>query len=674
MKKYFPFTCCYILLATLSLSLTAQFGADYKKAGDMFFIKGDYYSAAQYYEKFLGTKSKGSSASYKPYFMTGTAVVKPMKKASGTQQEAIYKLAESYRLYNDFGNAEKWYGESMKQDATAFPLSKYWYGVSLRANNKLDESKTQLVQFTNEYKGDDGYIDKAKREIDNIDFIQQQMNRKDLKYYVVTKKENDFNAPGANYAPALADAQTLVFTSTRDNAATAVNAVHTNYLYQVDLNNSSKAQKVSLPLMNSNQSGAASFSADGNTMYFTEWTKENGKNLSSIFMSDKKNGGWSDPVKLSDAVNTPGYSSQQPFVLPGYLVFSSDRTGGQGGFDLWSATMQSDGSIGAVTNLGSGINTKDDEEAPYYNIATKTLVFSSNGRIGMGGFDLYQSKGDLSNLSEPKNLGYPINSIRDDIYFVALDKNNMLSNALFSSDRSSVCCLELFSLNKLKQKRNITGRVVNCNDGTIIPGATITAEDTINNRTISSFNSDVTGNYSFVLDDYQPLKLHSSKPGYKEGFIQIYQPADMEAESMMNADLCMVPVPPPVEITKEIPVENKPFILKNVYFDFNKSTLKPSSYKDLDSVVTVMKNSPEQSLDIAGYTDAKGSENYNLELSAARARSCVNYIKKKGISESRLHSKAFGKCCPVLPDSNPDGSDNPANRAQNRRTEFKLSK
>ena len=470
------------------------------------------------------------------------------------------------------------------------------------------------------------------------------------------------------------DAHTIAFTSTRNNPSVHDSTLHTNYLYQADVVDNGKIQKVSVPVGNIVQSGAASFSADGNTMFFTEWTIEKGKNVSSIFSSVKQKGTWAQPVKLSDAVNVAGSSSQQPYTLPGMLIFSSDRPGGQGGFDIWSVPISNDGIVGTATNLGAVINTKDDEQAPYYNVPTKTLVFSSNGRVGMGGFDLYQSKGELTtnNFTEPKDLGYPINSIKDDIYFVALDKDNLLGNGLFSSDRSSLCCLELFSINKLKQKRNINGKVINCKDGTIISGAAVTVEDTISNRTIASFNTDASGNYNFVLDDYQPLKLHSTMAGFEEGTIRIYQPTDVEAESMMNADLCMIPVVQ-AEAPKDITNESKPFTLKNVYFDFNRSTLKPVSYTDLDSIVVILKLNNNESLDIVGYTDGKGSENYNLELSAARARACLNYIKQKGIPEFRLHSKALGKCCPVVPDANPDGTDNPSNRAQNRRTEFKLS-
>lgn len=674
MSKYVPLLFITLLLST-SFETVAQFGVDNKRAADVFFLKGDYYSASQYYEKYLGIKGKASLLSYKPYFMArGQLSSGSMKKASGVQQEAIYKLAESYRLYNNFQDAEKWYGESVKQGNTSFPLNKYWYSISLRANNKLADAKVQLVQFTNEYKGDAAYLEKANREINNIDFIEAQMSRKDLKFYKVTRKENGWNAPGANYAPALINPQTIVFTSTRNDGPASEESMHTNYLYQADVTGNNKVQKVTVPVTASMQSGAASFTADGNTMFFTGWVKDNGKSISSIYRSNKEKGDWGEPIKLSEAINAPGFSSRQPFTIPGMLIFSSDRPGGFGGFDLWSAPILNDGNAGTATNMGSIINTKDDEEAPYYEIATKTLVFSSNGRIGMGGFDLYQSKGDLldNNFTEPKNLGYPINSVKDDIYFVALDKDNMLSNGLFSSDRSSVCCLELFSINKLKQKRTITGKIINCSDGAIIPGATVTVEDTINNRTISSLNTDASGMYSFVLDDYQPLRLHSTMAGYKEGSIQIFHPTDLEAENMMNANLCMVPMPKE-EVPTEVTTENKPFVLKNVFFDFNRSTLKSSSYKDLDSVVSILKMNSNKTLDIVGYTDAKGSENYNLELSAARARACLNYIKRKGIPEARLHSKALGKCCPVVPDTNPDGSDNPSNRAQNRRTEFKLS-
>ena len=674
-KKHFAGICYCVFLFIAPCTSNAQFGADYKKAADQFFQKGDYFTAAKYYEKFLGITPKENGPSYTPYFLKMAKTGKAAKKASGSQQEAIYKLAESYRLYNDYGNAEKWYGLAVMQEGDAFPLSRYYYGMSLRANNKLDSAETVFKQFLELFKGDQIYIDNTKNEIANINFIKQQMHRKDIKYYVVNKKLNDVNVDGANYAPAMSNPQTLVFTSTRADTSNRMDALHTNYLYEVSLNNSRKAQRVSIPLNDDMQSGVATFSEDGNTMYFTKWTKSNGKSLSSIYRSRKQNAGWSAPVDLGSTVNLPGFSTQQPFVIPGYLIFSSDRPGGEGRFDLWYASIAPDGTIGTVRNLGPVINSKMDDEAPFYNVETKMLVFASNGRVGMGGFDLYQSKGDWIHWAEPENLGYPINSIKDDIYFIALDKSNLLANALFSSDRASVCCLELFSLNKLKEQKYVTGKVVNCNDGAVISGATVTVEDTIKNTTINSFSTDVSGTYSFVLEEYQPLKLHAVLSGFKEGNIQINEPANLESDHMINMDICMTPIPAKRVINPTTPLEpdmDKPFILKNVYFGFNRSTLKPLSFHDLDSVVSVLKMHPERTLDILGYTDGKGSENYNLELSAARARACLNYIKRHGIPERRLHSQAFGKCCPIESETNADGSDNEEARAKNRRTEFKL--
>jgi outer membrane protein OmpA-like peptidoglycan-associated protein len=131
------------------------------------------------------------------------------------------------------------------------------------------------------------------------------------------------------------------------------------------------------------------------------------------------------------------------------LLFASDKPGGSGGFDLWYAVLDANGKPEKVVNLGSTINTPSDEQAPFYHEASGTLVFSCNGRVGMGGFDFFYSKGTIDAWGEPVNFGYPVNSIKDDIYFTSQGSaKNMLENVLLSSDRSAECCLELFTLKK----------------------------------------------------------------------------------------------------------------------------------------------------------------------------------------------------------------------------------
>ncbi len=161
--------------------------------------------------------------------------------------------------------------------------------------------------------------------------------------------------------------------------------------------------------------------------------------------------GWSEPVPADAVINAEGANAQQPFVMPDgkYLLYASDKPGGYGGFDLYAAELGPDGKPKRSFNLGSTINTSGDEQAPYYHAASGTLVFSSNARIGMGGFDFYYSKGTIDKWEEPVNFGYPVNSVKDDIYFVSRGgAKNILEDVFLSSDRMAECCLEMFYLKK----------------------------------------------------------------------------------------------------------------------------------------------------------------------------------------------------------------------------------
>lgn len=197
--------------------------------------------------------------------------------------------------------------------------------------------------------------------------------------------------------------------------------------------------------------GVASLSPGGSTLFLTRWSIVGGKKTSAIYTSKKLDSGWSTPVLMDSLVNTRGYNAQQPFVMPDgkTLLFASDKPGGSGGFDLWYAVLDTNGKPEKVMNLGNTINTINDEQAPFYHEASGTLVFSCNGRVGMGGFDFFYSKGTIGAWGEPVNFGYPVNSIKDDIYFTSPDSGkNILENVWLSSDRSAECCLELFTLSK----------------------------------------------------------------------------------------------------------------------------------------------------------------------------------------------------------------------------------
>jgi OmpA-OmpF porin, OOP family len=656
MKKVFAalvIFCCF--------SAQAQFTYDYLKAADNYFKKADYYSAAQYYEKYLETNSKGNGAAFKPYVVQQGDKNTKGKTAVSSRQQVIYNLAESYRLLNYFVKAEPYYKQAIEFDKTQFPLARFHYATTLRALEKYEDAEKAFTDFLSEYTVADEYKEKAQREIENLRFIQAQLKRPDLALYTVQKAGQGLNTTGASYAPVWLNANLLLFTSTRPEND-AKNPVFTNRVYQAVYSDGvvGNVDRANLPEAKEMHQGVATVTPNGNTMFLTRWTIKDGKKSSAIYSSTKNGDSWSEPVMLDESINTPGYNAQQPFVMPDgkQLLYASDRQGGEGGFDLWSAEIDAAGKVFNTVNMGKTINTKFDEQAPFYHEPTSTLVFSTNGRVGMGGYDFFYSKGSGTNWTDPQNFGYPVNSVKDDIYFTSRGgARNILEDVIFSSDRSAECCLEMFSLKKTRLMKRISGIVTACESGMPLAGISVSIVDTINHKTIHQQLTDAEGRYEFELPDFQVLKAEASSKGYLTNNMTIVLPADLDAGSLVNPALC---------ITKPI------VVLENIYYEFNKAVLLDESFPSLDKLVSMLTDNPNMRIEIGGHTDSKGSNELNQKLSEARAQSVVDYLVSKGIDPSRLEAKGYGASKPIAPNKNADGSDNPEGRQKNRRTEFKV--
>lgn len=660
------FLCCH------STSAQQQYVTDFKRTADVFYEKGDYYSAAQYYERFLtgNKKTRSFAGNYQPYLVNIST--KAMKREAHSYETVVYRLAESYRLYYDYTNAEKWYAQATLFDSATFPLVHYWYGVSLRANTKYDDAEKEFHHFLEGRKLDDEYTQAAKRELANCQFIQKEMAHE--KFNVTVNKMNSFiNQGGATYAPVWMDNKTFVFTSSRGDSAAIVRSKGTNpyfnNLYQATATDSgfTLPVKLNVDVNKDLQQGAAVFSADGRKMFMTRWMQVEGKNRGAIYVSEKSGPTWGEPVKLNANVNVEGHSSIQPFITSDgkHLIFASDRPGGLGKYDLWDCVLDASGMPGPANNMGTGINTADDEESPFFHAATSTLVFASNGRVGMGGFDLYSTKGDFASWGEVKNLGYPINSTKDDMYFTSRGKKYLFTDANFSSDRNSLCCLELYDAKR--KNLYVRGKLVDCATSEPVVGAKISIVDTITNKVVYTQEIDATGTYGFELEEFQPLKLVGEKKYYLPKSLHFYHPGEQGIDTLQNPEVCLNHE----DTAKPYPV-GQPVVMKDIYYDFDKATLRPESFPILDTLAKVMRMYPNMAVELSAHTDSKGAVKYNLNLSDARAKSCVEYLIKVGIEETRLQSKGYGKCCPIAPNTTPNGKDNPDGRALNRRTELKV--
>lgn len=644
----------------LPVLLQAQFAYDYLKAADAYYRKQDYASAAGYYEKHLASVKSKAGASYNPYTLQ-TRGTKGGKTPVSSESQARWNLAESYRLLKQAQKAAEAYE---KVDAADFPLTRYYLAAQYRALGKYAEAEAALQQFVATYTAKDAYAERAAREIENLRFIQRELKKPDLALYKLDRMPEDVNAGGANYAASFGPGNEVWFTSTRIDSNWK-GAKYANRLYRGSYDNGklSGIADVGLPQDPAAQQGTATVSPDGKRVWITRWGMRNGRKLSGIWLSVKGAEGWSVPVPAGPDVNDTLHSAQQPFLMPGgrQMLLSSDRPGGSGGFDLWVADIDRDGMLFNLRNLGASVNTVGDEHAPYFHAPSGSLVFSSDGRVGMGGFDLYLSRQQGTGWEAPSNLGYPVNSPRDDIYFVSRSINRyLLSEALVSSDRSAECCLEMFTLRKARVPNRLVGTVVSCENNAPVGGATVS----IAGRTVTT---GLDGAYAFQFDEFVPVSISAKAEGYEDKTIQVAAPGE-DVVKLDAPTICLklVPVFPPPVGTIEA--------LENINFNFNRSVILDASKPYLDKLAEKLLANPTTVLEISGHTDSKGADDFNMKLSEARASEVVKYLVGKGVKPEQLVARGYGETIPLAPNENADGTDSAEGRRLNRRTEFKVLK
>ena len=263
-----------------SLQLHAQFSYDYLKAADAYYKKADYASASSYYEKYLAGTGKKGKSEYDPYSVQSLS--KAEKNAAKSSQQAVYNLAECYRLLTNYAKAEPFYQQAVDFDKQAYPLVTYRYAMVLKSLGKYKEAEKYFQDFLGEHKTEDAYAASARQELQNLAFIQTQLQRKDLALYTTTKAAAQLNATGASYAPVWLNSHTLLFTSTRPEDGTTINRV-----YQASYANNTvgSVNKVTLPQDKNMHQGVVSVTPDGKTLFITRWKSNTAKKSAAIYQS-----------------------------------------------------------------------------------------------------------------------------------------------------------------------------------------------------------------------------------------------------------------------------------------------------------------------------------------------------------------------------------------------------
>jgi len=516
------------------LNLNAQSAA--LKQGDIYFEKGSYYNATLNYEIYLGLRE--APVSFAPYSNNKKKKLLDISEVDTKKPNAVrvfYNLAQSYRLLNDYEKAEKWYNKLLLSRNTKFPLTRLWHGVSLRALGKYDAAEKDLNKFLQENKDVNlDMVPVANNELNNIAFIRKQLKSRKPASFTLNKLRGDVNQIEGAFAPVIMN-DTLVFTSSRIvdtvNKFSKTNS-HVNHLFVAGISTETdsvfgKSKIIKFPSRTAANEGTPSFNSEGNVMYFSRWDTKDGKTTSAIYYSKKgTDSTWTEPEKLDEKINKVGYNSNQPFLTQdgNYLLFASDRPDGLGKYDLWASPLDS-GKLGDAFNLTIA-NTKDDDKAPFYHSANKTLVFSTNGRVGMGGFDLFSAQGDLNDLKTPVNMGPQINSFKDDNYFFSTSKDSMLKKAYVSSDRKSACCLEIFAVKVLPKKsftQKVDGLISDKKTNKGIPNAKVIIN--LKDSSTKELTANSEGLFLVTIDD--------SITGFtfkKKGYNELTQPFNYDSE------------------------------------------------------------------------------------------------------------------------------------------------
>jgi outer membrane protein OmpA-like peptidoglycan-associated protein len=669
-----PYRYFILLMACLySFISNGQRAKGTLQLAEEYFAAGEYFTAANFYKQYLHPPKNQKPISDFPLNAKGRRTVPVNGNAS--KADILYKQAESYRLANYLQEAANTYKECISTDSVKYADALYWQAVCERSLGNYLVSEEMLKKYLNLSTGNLQFKPDAAKELETLKYIQQQLKRPDSILYTVYK----LNVPGREdrglFAPVRVSSNEYLVSSTLHDTSLAVGVnPNQSHLFYATLMNGNLIEMTPLVLPLSKpgiNQGAASLSADGAHMYFTEWNKENGQVVSTIYFTSKQSDGWSSPVLLS-SVNVNGYNSKQPFCTSDgkYLFFSSDRPGGSGKFDIWYAPLNADGTTGTPLNAGSVINSGGDDQTPFYHHASHTLVFSSNGRQGMGGFDLYESKGYEMNWTKPENMGNPVNSSRDDIYFYSSQDESLLQNAVFSSDRGNSCCLETYTISKIPKNRILKGIVNDCKDNSPLAGAEVTIKDAAGNslHTITGID----GKFEFDLkkEDFETPTFEINRETYKDTLcaarIESTDASDYLVDIITNTAICMEKKPEPKLVIKAEDVVT-------VFFDFDRSVLKPAAIQKLDSIYNVMLEYPAATLQISGYTDGLGSIEYNNILSDKRARACADYLIAQGVDTSRITFESFGACCPVEMEII-NGRDNAEGRSRNRRALINVKK
>ena len=580
---------------------------------------------------------------------------------------ANYRIGEAYRLSNRVELAEPFYKEAIDGKVKNADAG-YHYAEALRANGKFDEAAAQFASYATS--GGNRNL-AARAESASKDALASKEVAAIKNAYEVTPVDALNSASSDFGGTIMASTGELVFASGRDGKKYLGNGENFTDLYAIKFDNAATmsggtARKLEGPFNSENKlEASATYTPDGKTMVFARSNDGSKKGYLSVdlWISYNKAGAWSEPILAN--INDRTADDFSPAFAPDgtTLYFASGRKGGQGGNDLYRATLGPNGRFSPAENLGESINSAGNDNFP--GVAPDgTLYFASDGRPGVGKLDIFMVKG-----GKPVNLGADVNSPADDFAPVPLT----IETGLFSSNRAGGKGSDDEYMYKKKSPKLVTfyadGTVLERDDKAKttqpVAGATVTVTSANGQRQTATSGPD--GKFSVKLDSVTNYSFIAERPGDFAARTSLNtsgrKPSQAQLANPMND------VKLPVTLTLNKIILAKAIEVKDIFYDYNKYDIRPDAAIRLDTLVQTLVDNPKISIELSSHTDSRGKDAYNLKLSQQRAEAAVAYIVSKGIDKSRITAKGYGETRPVVPNAKTEEE-----YQRNRRTEFKVTK
>ena len=604
----------------------------------------------------------------------------------GYESVEMYKnLGDSYYFNGKLTEANQWYEKmfglfenpnyiTAAAEKTSLPSEYYYrYGQTLKAVGNYQKSDAVLKTFEQKELGDSrGRL--AKSEQDYLAEIKANSGRYNINSLTINSGYSDYGSTMFN--------NQLIFTSARDTG-NLVKKTHTwtgdsfTSLYAATLDEEGTPgtpKRFAKEIKTKFNESTPVFSADGQTMYFTRNNFNKGKRgkdahkttLLKIYKATLENQKWRKVEELP--FNSNDYSTAHPaLTMDGkWMYFASDRENGKGQSDLYKVAVNPDGSFGQPINLGDAINTEGRESFPFIT-KDNELYFSTDGRPGLGGLDIYATKINADgSFTEVQNIGSPANSSLDDFayYIDTKSRRGFLSSnraeGMGNDDIYSFLETRRLSLECLQ---SIFGKVYDKQTQAPLAHANLTLYDG-NFKQIGTVQTSADGKYEF-----KDLKC-GSRYRINAG-VEDYNTAEVAVDLPMQTGSTQVDFgleKTRIEVKKGDDLF-KVLKLNPIYFDFDKSNIRPDAAAELAKVVEVLRDYPEMKIDVRSHTDSRGNDAYNLSLSDRRAKSTIAWIVDQGISKERVDGKGYGETQLVNECSNGVKCSEAAHQ-ENRRSEF----